>query len=249
MKQEQFQDLIRRILKEEVEKQSSTNQKIINRVPEVNHGSDLKEIIPHKHDTMTKDELLDDMDKVVKEIDKSFTTVWDDHDDISINARDLYSIRISPRWENNYNIEFFIRNEDRVYITGMTWDKVKQFVKDNLSRKPKTAVDGAMDKVVKNREDQTDSSDKGLPKKDKLKILPLTNEEPKTAKNKEMNYTEKQVKNDEDLPEKPMREVGKDFKKLIDYKVKSPEKISKFKQNTKLTVDIDKKTPKFKETK
>jgi hypothetical protein len=236
MNKETFPQLIRRVLKEEVEKNSTNpNEKIYQRVPEVVHDKEYKEITPHPRDDRTKDELLDDITKIVKAIDSSFTVVWDDHDDISISGRDLFRIRVIPRWENNYNIEAMVRNEDRIFITGQNWEQVKQFVKDNL-KSSKTAVDKAMGKVVKNREDQTSQPDKNLFQKDKPKILPLTNEPVKTNKNKEKNYTEFPKDND-DLPEKSMKEV-KEFKKLESYKVKDPVKLKKKHDNDKHIVKM-----------
>ena len=232
MNRNDFQSFIRRILNEEVEK-SATDQKIYKRLPEVVHNKDYKEITPYKRDDRSKDELLNDMDKLVKAIDASYMVVWDDHDDISITARDLFRIRILPRWENNYDIEAFTRNEDRVYITGQKWDQVKDFVKANL-KELGTTVEKAYDKSVQNRKDQTPTSDKGLPQKDKPKTI-STDEPPKTTKNKEKNYSEEQVKTEKDLPEKPMQEV-KDFKKLIDYKVKDPVKLRKRIPDKKLVV-------------
>lgn len=228
-----FQSLIRRVLKEEVEKQSDTGVKTYSRVPEVVHGKDYKEITPHKRDERSKDELLADMIKTVEAIDKTYTVVWDDHDDISISARDLFRIRIIPRWENNYNIEAMVRNEDRIHVTGQTWDQVKEFVKINL-KKAETCVDKSLDKVKQNQKEKTDSADKGLPQKDKPALKPLTNEPEKTTKNKDKDYTEKTEKED-DLPEKPMKEV-KDFKKTTDYKVQDPVKLRKRKPDTKLVI-------------
>lgn len=230
-----FKKLIVDILKEEIEKRSSTNQKIYPRLPEVVHGEDYKEITPYKRDDKTKNELLDDITKLVKGIDNSFTAVWDDFDTISISGRDLFSIRILPRFENNYSIEAMVRNEDRFYIVNQTWDQVKQFIKNNL-KGSKTGTEKAWDKVVYNRsEDRTPSPDKGMPQKDKPKTLPLTSTPPSESKNKEKDYTEKQVKKDDDLPEKPMKEVD-DYKKLSDYKVKDPVKLRKRKPDTKLVV-------------
>jgi len=234
MKPETFRQLIRRVLTEEVEKKSDTGVKTFTRVPEVVHGEDYKKITPHERDDKSKDELLADMDKVVKGINSDFTVVWDDHDDISISARDLFRIRIIPKWENSYAIEAFTRNEDRIYVTGQSWEQVKEFVKANL-KDAETSVGKAADKVVKNREDQIPSPDKGLPQKDKPKTLPLTSEPVKTSKNKDKNYTEDQTKKDDDLPEKPMKEV-KDTKKQIDHKVADPVKLRKKHPDTKLVI-------------
>lgn len=241
-----FKNTIRRILNEETEKKSDTGANTFTRVPEIKHDSEYKKVIPHERSAKSKDELLDEICKLVTGINTTFTAELDDHDDISISAGDLFSIRIIPKWDNNYCIETFIRKEDRIYITGQNWDQVKEFVKVNL-KDSVTNTKKAFDKVDKNRKDQISSPDKGLPQKDKPKTLPLTNEPIKTAKNSDNNYTEESKDND-DSPDKPMKEVPKDSKKLSDYKVKTPEKPTKHKKDTKLVLP-DKKTPKFKETK
>jgi hypothetical protein len=237
MKPENFQNLIRRILKEEVEKRSDTNKPTYQRVPEVVHGEDYKkkDVSPQTRDTKTKYEMLDDMDKVVKAINKDYMVVWDDHDDISITAPDLFKIRVIPKWENNFCIEAMTRNEDRIFITGQTWEQVKEFVKVNL-KDSKTSQEVAYNKAIANvtgKNDTTSKADKDLPQKDKPKTLPLTNEPPSKTKNKEKNYTEDEVKNDDDLPEKPMKEV-KEFERQIDHKVKDPVKLRKRNPDTKL---------------
>ena len=234
-----FQSLIRRILKEEVEKRSDTNKPIYQRVPEVVHGEDYKkkEVSPQPRDKMSKEEYLEDLDKVVKGINKDYTVVWDDHDDITVWATDLFKIRIVPKWENNFSIEAMTRNEDRVFITGQTWEQVKEFVKVNLDDS-KTSQEIAYNKSIDNvtgKNDQTPKADKDLPQKDKPKTLPLTNEPVNKTKNKEKNYTEDAVTKEDDLPEKPMKEV-KDFEKQSDHKVKDPVKLRKRKPDTKLVV-------------
>lgn len=248
MKSSQFQNMIRRILLEEVEKRSVSDAKIYQRVPEVVHGEDYEKVLPHKSDGGTKDEILQSITKTVKAIDSSATVVWDDHDDISVSARDLFRVRIVPRWENSYNIEAMVRNEDRIYITNQTLDQVNDFLKTNLKNATtKTEIAYATSKRngdMKN--DQTPSPDKGLSQKDKPKTMPLTNEKPSESKNKEKNYTEKQTKEEKDLPEKPMYPVTS-IKKQIDHKMMSAKKLVKEKTkypqknpNTKLTVPISK---------
>lgn len=247
MKADQFQNMIRRILIEEVEKRSATDKEIYQRVPEVVTGEDLKDQMQEKRDSRTKDEILDYITKAVKAIDSSVVVVWDDHDDIMVNARDMFRVRITPRWEDNYNIEAFIRNEDRICVLNQHIDQVVDFLKVNL-KNAATNTYKAYEKAKTNgdmKNDKTPAPDKGLPQKDKPKTLPLTNEKPSETKNKEKNYTEKQVKDEKDLPEKPMREVG-EFKKQIDHKMTSAKKLVKEKTkypqkpNTKLTVPISK---------
>ena len=244
MKPETFRQLIRRVLTEEVEKTSATGTKSPTRVPEMNgngvdadrknkkFGSDA-----NSKDGGSKNQLLEELIKIVAEIDKDSLVQWDDHDDLMINARDLKYIRISPRWEDSFVIEMMTRNEDRIVVTGQSWEQVKQFVKTNLKNleKQPTAVDKAYDKSYRNREDQIPAPDKGLPQKDKPKTLPLTTEPPSKTKNKDKNYTEEQVKKEDDLPNQPMRDL-KDQKKQIDHKVSDPVKLRKRKPDTKLTV-------------
>ena len=184
---------------------------------------------------MDKDDLLSDMDKVVKAINSSYMVVFDDHDDISISARDLFRIRVIPKWENNYALEIMTRNDDRIYITGQSWEQVKDIVKLNL-KDFSTSIDKVGEKITKNREDKPSPADKGLNQKNKTKILPLSNEPVNTTKSKDKNYTE-EPKDNNDLPEKPMSEV-KDFKKLVDYKVQDPVKLRKKVSSDKLVVKM-----------
>jgi len=246
MKPYQFHSLIRRILKEEVEKTSATGTTSPKRVPEMTGNGvdpDKKNKTfasdPNTRDNKNKEQLLADLIKTAGATDESISVVWDDHDDLMVSARDLKYIRISPRWTDYYVIEMMTRNDDRVWATGLNWEQVKEFVKTNLKElnKQPSSVEKAYDKSYRNREDQTPTPDKGLPQKDKPKTLPLTTEPPKTSKSKDKNYTEKQVKKDEDFPEKPMKEVG-EFKRLSSYKVQDPVKLRKRKPDTKLTVKM-----------
>ena len=139
-----------------------------------------------------------------------------------------------------------IRNEDRIYVTNQTIDQVNEFLKVNL-KNVTTSTQKAYDKSKHNadlKNDQTPTPDKGMPQKDKPKTLPLTNEPPSMSKNKDRNYTEKQTKEEKDLPEKPMYEVS-GFKKQVDHKIRSPLAIrrekTKFpekKPNTQLLMKI-----------
>lgn len=229
MKKEQFQSLIKRLLKEEVEEREKNKTKIKS-VPE-EHDTD-PDLFPHTHDTMSKEQLVADLGKIVHAIDKDFMVYWTDHDDIMVRARDLFQVRIVPRWEDSYNIEAFIRNEDFIRVLGLDWDQVKDFVKTNFSQMKETYTDVERGKSFKNMEDQTPKPDSGMPQKDKPK-----KKEVGTTKNREKNYKEDAVKNEDDLPDKPMKEVG-DFKWQSDHKVQPPPKSRKHRDNKKLVVKI-----------
>lgn len=242
--------MIRRSLLEEVEKRSATGREIYQRVPEVVTGEDLKNVMQEKRDSRTKEEILDTITKAVKAIDSSATVVWDDHDDISVSARDMFRVRIIPRWEDNYNIEAFVRNEDRIYVSNQHIDQVVEFLKVNL-KNAATHTYLSYEKSKTNasmKNDKTPSPDKGMPQKDKPKTLPFTDEKDaiRTSKSKDKDYTEKQTKEEKDLPEKPMYEAGT-FKTQLSHKSMSPKKLMREKTkfpsknpNTKLTVPISK---------
>jgi hypothetical protein len=245
MMKETFKSMVRRILNEEVEKRNYPKE----RVPEMNgngvnkNGKDKDSTKtfatdPNSRDRKSKEQLLDDLQKFVKNINDSILVVWDDHDDIMVRARDLAYLRISPNWEDNYRIECMIRNEDRLWFGGLTWAQVKDLVKEkleNLTTNP-TSVEKAYDKSYRNRKDETPGPDKGLPQKDKPKTI-STDKPASTSKNKEKDYSEEQVKKDDDLPNKPLKEVEK-FEKQIDHKVKDPVKLRKRKPDTKLVVKL-----------
>lgn len=224
-----FQLLVRQILKEELSK----------RVPEQNGNGIPNESADNKtfksdsnsRDTKTKQQLLSDLQRLVKAIDDNYLVVWDDHDDLKIDARDLMSMRITPDWEDHYEIEVMTRNEDRVWVTGLDWSGVKEFVRKNMSGNAHpTYVEKAYDKSYRNRKDAKSAPDKGLSQDDKLDHKTVG-----TIKNKEKNYSVEDVKNKDDLPEKPMKEVG-DFKRQIDIKAKDPVKLRKRTPDKKLVI-------------
>jgi len=230
----QFKQVVKRILKEEVEK-SVDGQTINKRLPEVEHADEYKKEVPHKAEKKCKQEILDDIKKIVSTINKDYTVKWDDNDDIRIEAEDLYKVRIIPRWEDCYNIEAYTRNEDRVYITNQNLAQVKTFIKDNL-KNTETNVERKYKKSLdNNRVKPIDAPDKGLPQQNKPTAKTVGDKS-----NKDKNFNEKAVKNDDDLPNKPMKEVNtKNIKLQRDNSVKgvkAPYKYPKQKNN-KLTVD------------
>jgi hypothetical protein len=184
------------------------------------------------------EKLLDELEKLVNGINEKFKVILDDNDDFTVDARELGKIRICPRWENNFDIEFYTKMQDRVRVIGATWDQAKDFVKANLKTEMKTKVDAAYKKSMDNLKDQTDKAVSELPQTDKL-----TQKNIGDTKKEDKDYNEFD-QNDDDLPDKPMKEVKvEDRNKNIKEtpKVKPP----KHKNDKKLVVK-DKKTSKFK---
>jgi hypothetical protein len=232
MNKANFQALVRRILTEEIQK----------RVPEMNgNGVDPEKknktfsSDPNSRDVKTKDEMIEELLAAAKKLDPTSIAVWDDHDDLRVNGRDIGTVWITPLWEDNYKIVYMPRNEDRFFFTGLTWQKVMEFVKDNLDQKHHyTSVEKGRDRVWRNQEARPQPSDKGLPQEDKPKVM--STDEPFTKeKNKEKRYREYQVQNKDDLPNKQMKEVG-EFKRQEEHKVKDPVKLRKRIPDKKLVV-------------
>lgn len=206
MNKSAFHSLVRRILNEEITK----------RVPEMNgNGVDPEKknktfsSDPNPRDTKSKDEMLDELQKAAKSVNPAYIAVWDDHDDLKIDGRDMGAVWITPLWEDNYKIVYMPRNEDRFFFTGLTWKQVLDFVKNNLDpEKTHTGVEKARDKAWRNQRAEDEGSPKGKPQQDKPKA--------KEASAEDMNE-------EEDNPDKPMRDVG-DFKRQIDHKAKRPPK-------------------------
>ena len=223
--------MVRRILKEEIEK----------RVPEMNgNGIDPENKTkifasdPNSRDMVTKEKMVEELTKIVESIDKTWTVVWDDHDDITINGGDKMKVQITQLWEDNFKIIYYPRLEDRFFFIGLTWEQVKEFVKHNIDKPNHTGVEKARDKSWRNAKAQDQKVDKGLPQDNKPKVLstdkPFTKE-----KNKEKRYVEDEVKNEKDLPHQPMREVDAP-KKQTEHKVKDPVKLRKRLPDKKLVI-------------
>jgi len=204
----QFKSIVKRILKEEVEK-SVTNKEIYKRLPEVGNFDQLRKVSPHPTDKKSKQEILDDITKAVSAINKHYEVIWDDHDDIHVVAEDNFKILISPRFENNYNITTYTNLEDRVYVTGQTLSQVIEFIKENLKNK-ETNTEKAYNKSIGDKPEGSNKSPQNQKDKpDHKKVGDTSN------KNKDFN---------EDLEKKhpqntPMEEMGKQ-KKQDEHPVK-----------------------------
>jgi len=188
----------------------------------------------------TRAEMMDQLSKIVKEIDKDFLVYWDDHNDLNVDAKPLLRVRISQTAEDMFNIEAMVNLDDRVRAIALTWEQVKNFVKANFQDVEDTKVDQAREKAMNHLEDKSDKSD--LPQHNKPK-----RKEVGDTKNDEKDYNEKAVKKDEDQPNQPMKTVDeKDIKHQRDFKeTENKVKPLKHKVDKKLVVN-PKKTPKLK---
>ena len=210
MKRSQLRNYIKHIITEEAKKRKL---KIDNGSYDPANVADsgATNLIPHKRDEKSKYGIAKEIRGVVSKISDDITVVWDDHDDIMINYRDLFNVRVTPRWENNYDVTAFIRNEDRIKVFGLTLDQLKEFLKGNFSDVMSTKVNDAMKKVEANRGEEPQKNEPKGSKKNKVK------EHPKIVADK---------MGEDDEPSNPMKEVG-EFKKQSEHKVQKPVRLRK----------------------
>lgn len=202
----------------------------------------------------TNQKLLEELQSIVEGIDKTYKVYWDDHDDLVVIAHNLLAVRITPKFENNFDIEAYTKLHDRIRALAQTWDQVKSFVKTNVgAQKATTKADDAKKKAMDHYDDRDVIKKAAGPMGDAIKNRgeKKNGEDAKlgTTKKDDKDYKEDQVQNKEDLPDKPMKQVtdpGKDPKSLN----KNIEKTSKVKppKNEKSPTNLrpsDKATPKF----
>src|ERR1035437_7495303 len=204
----------------------------------------------------TNEEKIAELEKIVKNINSSWETYWDDYGQMIVRAQNLLYVRIVPKFENNFDIDAYVKLVDRIRAIALNWEQVKDFVKENfkdVGKNPegnKTKADKAWEKSMANKVDQDKNKKSAGPKNDLLKyrLEDPENTKLKTAKKKDRDYKEDQVTKDEDQPDQQMKDVGepKNLNKNIEKtpKVKPPKH-----ENDKTLIVKDKKTSKFRSRK
>jgi hypothetical protein len=192
-----------------------------------------------------------ELDTLVKGIDPSWEAYWDDHQQLIVRAQNLLYVRITQRFENNYDVDAMVKLVDRVRAIALTWDQVKDFIKANFSDlKNKTIPDKQREKALSNYDDKEVIKKDAGPEKAKVGVR---YQDPKhgsvkDTKQDDKNYNEPQTKRDEDMPDQPMKQVtepGKDPESKNKNITKTPQvKPPKHKNDKKLRVP-EKKTSKF----
>ena len=173
-------------------------------------------------------ELLDDLQKLVKDINGDWEVYIDDHKDYVVDAKDALRVRIHQRFDNNYDVEAHVKMQDRIVAVALTWIQVKAFVKANFksSEDLEAKVDTAKNKAMDHLKDKTDKKAAGLPDTSIKNRGEKKNGEDtklKTTKKDDKDYKEDEVDKDEDQPSAPMKTVDdKDVKKQRDYKEFKP---------------------------
>jgi len=203
----------------------------------------------------TNVEKAEELETLVKDIDKDWQVYWDDHNELNVDAKNMGRVRITPKFENNFDIDFMWKLVDRIRAIALTWEQVKAFVKANLkelkaSEGNKTKADKAWEKSLANTVDQDKNKKMAGPETD---IIKNRLEDPEHTKlkdtpKKDKDFKEDQVKKDEDQPDQPMKDVGEP--KELNKNIEKTPKVKPPKHDNDDTLKIkDKKTPKFRSRK
>lgn len=162
------------------------------------------------------EKLQKELETIVHGINSDWQVYWDDRNDLVVSANSELNIRITPKFENNFDIFAVVKLVDRIRVIAVTWEQVKAFVKANfgeLENKTdvikKKSIDHYKDRdVIKKAAGpiQTDIKNRGEKNNgEDAKI--------KDTKRDDKNYNEKAVSKEEDQPDQPMKQVtdqGKD---------------------------------------
>jgi hypothetical protein len=159
----------------------------------------------------TNDEIIRDLTKIAQKANKDAQVFFDDHKDFRVEIKNQFSTRINKKFTNNFDIEAFKNDADRIYAIGLTLDQVKDFVKVNLDKlEEPNSVGVAHKKSLDNLEDKTKA-------KPPVKTEPIKNKE--VAKKDKEELPEKE----EDKPDQPLKAVEDDeVKKQRDFKAEKP---------------------------
>jgi hypothetical protein len=166
----------------------------------------------------TNIKLMKELETIVHGINADWDVYWDDRFDLNVDAKNLLRVRITPKFENNFDIDAMVKLTDRIRVIAVTWDQVKDFVKENFNNlENKTVPDKLKDRsmaqggdrdVIKKAAGPVQSDIKNRGEKNNGEDAKI-----KDTKRDDKNYNEKQVSKDEDQPDQPMKSVvdaGKD---------------------------------------
>lgn len=220
MKKDEFRNFIRELIfevKKEKSNDSSDGQ-----------TSKYKKNVDSSFDD-TSSKLAQEIDKIVKKIDKNASCQLDDHNDVTAILPGVFKIRISPKGASLFDVEAFRNMSDRVYAISLTKDQIVDFVKVNFSVAKTSYVQSAYDKSLNNLKDNSTKKSKDLPKGEPVKHKEISDKD-----------IEKNDDNKTDDPDSPMTTVEeKNIERQEDHGVEKNKQMPKIQKMIKKDVDND----------
>lgn len=215
MNKEQFRQYVKSIILE-VKKEKYNGEKKDLKSKDYLNNTDSK----YKRDVdgnygETSEKLVQQIERIVKKIDKQATCVLDDHNDITAILPGEFRIRISSKGASLFNVEAFRNMTDKVYAISLSPEQVIDFVKVNFSVRKKGYVQSAYDKTRDNMKDNSEKKSKELPKRETIKTIEVPTKDVEDA-----------VTDKKDLPDAPMSPADEP-KRQEDHGVEKSKNMSK----------------------
>lgn len=225
MNKEQFRQYVKSILLE-VKKEKDDGDKKDSKSKDYLDNTESK----YKRDVdgdfnNTSARLVQQIEKIVRKIDKNASVVLDDHNDVTAILPGEFRIRVSPVGASLFNVEAYKNMTDRVYAIALSNEQVIDFVKANFVARKKGYVQSAYDKSMENMKDASEKKSKELPKGEPVKPVEVTDKEKEDA-----------VTDEKDLPDAPMY-PSEEPKRQEDHGVEKAKNMAKAQKMAKKVVD------------
>ncbi len=165
----------------------------------------ISEVIEEKSSEFEKTckEIEEELNKDAQKINKSYSVTKNDAGNFELCGCEPYHIHVRPRWNNSFEVLAYKDKTDRTKKIGLTYDEVKEFIKDYLTNENENYVDGAYNKAAENSVDKEKKKNQG--------------DKPQETDEKVVDAVEKK----EDLPDQPMQDVNlKKIEKQSDHSLK-----------------------------
>jgi len=147
------------------------------------------------------EEAMNSLDKVVKEYSKDYCIQPSKRGGYEICGCLPHHFHIRPNYMDSYDVIYIKDGADRTRHMNSSLEELKKFVKQKLNDKG-NYVQKAYNKSAEQSKDQVKKEELPSTKQNPIKSLD-------DKKNEQKDYKENQVKEEKDLPDKPMREMDK----------------------------------------
>ena len=140
--------------------------------------------------------------KMLKEHNKKYSFRKNKSGNYEVVGCSPTQIEVRPMYAGSYDVIFILDGTDREKKPNLDLKGVKEFIKDKLNSKLENYTKAAFNKAATTTEDVTKKTE-GLPET-KQNVVKQVGDK----KNENKDYNEAEVKKEEDMPDKPLKEVG-----------------------------------------
>lgn len=174
-------------------------------------------------------ELVDELESEVQKINKDFYFAKDDAGFYKLNGCPPHMVKLYHKYNDLFDVTYFKDGTDRVKKLNVPIDELKKFLKEKLDTKTLNYTKTAYNKSAANSV-PAEGKDLNVPQKTEKEVVDA-------------------VKNEDDLPDKPMKPVAS-FKKQNEHSLKGEKVDYKYpkQKNNKLVVKLPSKKQRAKKS-